>query len=48
MDREDIKLTTQDIVEKVIGYGILLLLVVGLGWKFILTAFGILCVIFCM
>lgn len=48
MDREDTGLSMQDILEKVIGCGILLLLVIGLGWKFFLTAFGIFYVIFGM
>ena len=48
MDREDIKIEVQDVAEKVIGYGILDLLVIGLGWKLRMTAFGILYVIFGM
>ena len=48
MDREDFKIEVQDVAEKVIGYGILALLVIGLGWKLWMTAFGILYVIFGM
>ena len=48
MDREDTGLSMQDTLEKVIGYGILLLLDIGFGWKFFLTAFGIFYVIFGM
>ena len=33
---------TQDILEKVIGYGILALLVIGLGWKLWMTLFSLL------
>ena len=37
---------TQDILEKVIGYGILALLVIGVGWKLWMTLFSILYLIF--
>ena len=37
---------TQDILEKVIGYGILALLVIGIGWKLWMTLFSILYLIF--
>lgn len=37
---------TQDILEKVIGYCILALLVIGIGWKLWLTLFSILYLIF--
>ena len=37
---------TQDTLEKVIGYGILALLVIGVGWKLWLTLFSILYLIF--
>ena len=37
---------TQDIWEKVIGYGILALLVIGIGWKLWLTLFSLLYLIF--
>ena len=33
---------TQDILEKVIGYGILALLVIGVGWKLWMTLFSLL------
>ena len=36
----------QDILEKVIGYGILALLVIGVGWKLWMTLFSILYLIF--
>ena len=37
---------TQDNLEMVIGYGILALLVIGVGWKLWLTLFSILYLIF--
>ena len=37
---------TQDILEKVIGYGILALLAIGVGWKLWMTLFSILYLIF--
>ena len=39
-------LETQDILEKVIGYGILALLVIGVGWKLWMTLFSILYLLF--
>ena len=33
---------TQDILEKVIGYGILALLVIGVGWRLWMTLFSLL------
>lgn len=33
---------TQDILEKVIGYGILALLVIGVGWKLWMALFSLL------
>lgn len=38
----EMDLDTQDILEKVIGYGILALLVIGIGWKLWMTLFSIL------
>ena len=37
---------TQDILEKVIGYGILALLVIGVGWKLWMTLFSLLYLLF--
>ena len=37
---------TQDILEKVIGYGILAMLVIGIGWKLWLILFSLLYLIF--